>query len=59
MSSEAFPAKTQAMSLPYPGLAASKLASKLQSSTPKRASELCEAGFLRWRGCRGHRRGLK
>jgi hypothetical protein len=40
MSSKAFPAKTQAMSLPYPGLTASKLASNPQSSLPKRASEL-------------------
>jgi hypothetical protein len=27
--------------LPYPGIAASKLARKPQSSIPKRASELC------------------
>jgi hypothetical protein len=41
ISFEAFPAKTQAISLPYPGLAASKLASKLQSSLAKSVSELC------------------
>jgi hypothetical protein len=29
------------MSLPYPGPTASKLASKPESSVPKRASELC------------------
>jgi hypothetical protein len=40
MFSEAFPAKMQSISLPYPGLAASKLASKPQSSLAKRASEL-------------------
>jgi hypothetical protein len=45
MSSEAFPAKTQAMSLPYSELAASKLASKPQSSLPKRALELCANTF--------------
>jgi hypothetical protein len=60
MSSEAFPAKTQAMSLPHTGLAASKLASKPQSSVPKRALELCantsplttEAGFCDGEGVR-------
>jgi hypothetical protein len=41
ISLEAFPAKTHAMFLPYPGLAASKLASKPQSSLAKRASKLC------------------
>jgi hypothetical protein len=41
MSSEAFPAKTDAISLPYPGLAAYKLASKPGSSLAKRASALC------------------
>jgi hypothetical protein len=40
MSSEAFSAKTRAMSLPYPGLTTSKLASKTQSSAAKRASAL-------------------
>jgi hypothetical protein len=41
ISLEAFPAKTHAMFLPYPGLAASKLASNPQSSLAKRASDLC------------------
>jgi hypothetical protein len=40
MSSEAFSAKMRAMSLPYPGLTTSKLASKTQSSAAKRASAL-------------------
>jgi hypothetical protein len=41
MSFEAFLANTQAMSLPYLGLAASKVARKLQSSVAKRTLELC------------------
>jgi hypothetical protein len=40
MSSDAFPAKTQAISMPYPGLTASKLMSKSDNSFAKRASEL-------------------
>jgi hypothetical protein len=41
MSYEAFPVKTQAISLPYPRLASFKLTSKPQSSLIKSASELC------------------
>jgi hypothetical protein len=40
MSSEAFPTKTEAISIPYPGLEASKLTSKSDNSFAKRASEL-------------------
>jgi hypothetical protein len=39
MSSDVFPAKTQAISMPYPKLMASKLTSKPDNSFAKRASE--------------------
>jgi hypothetical protein len=35
MSSDAFPAKTQAISMPYPGLTASRLTSKSDNSFKK------------------------
>jgi hypothetical protein len=40
LSSEAFSAKTQAISLPYPGLATSNPTSKSRTYFPKRASKL-------------------